>query len=208
MARHEFSPEVVRQLLEQCHRRCCVCHRFCGVKIEIDHIDGAAHKDSGAIDNAIALCFDCHAEVHHYNVSHPKDRRFHPAELKAHRDQWLRLCRERPEMFVHAQPSPEAGTLERLLSELEFNRVLAGAAHVGAQFEMTQFRRAMADGTFGWVPEELKTAIQSAYLAIATANGIFDAFVQKTLTDNTAAAALKRAQLPIDEAIKVLQATL
>ena len=111
-------------------------------------------------------------------------------------------------MFVLAQPSPEAGSLERLLSELEFNRVLAGAAHVGGQFEMTQFRRAIADGTFVWLPEELKVAIQSAYMAMATANGLVDAVAHHAKTDGAADAAMKRAQLPIGKAIKRLQAAL
>ena len=111
-------------------------------------------------------------------------------------------------MFVLAQPSPESGSLERLLGELEFNRVLAGAAHVGGQFEMTQLRRAIADGTFVWLPEELKVAIHSAYMAMATANGLIDAFAHMAKTEGAAEAAIRRAQLPIGEAIRTLQATL
>ena len=111
MTRHEFKQAEVEDLLVKCHRRCCVCHRFCGVKIEVDHINPAAEEGSGDISNAIPLCFECHAEVHHYNPKHPKGRRFSPGELRAHRDQWLSLCANRPEIFVHAQPAPEAGSL-------------------------------------------------------------------------------------------------
>jgi hypothetical protein len=78
LARHDFDQNEVEALLAQCHRRCCVCHRFCGVKIEVDHITGADADESGDISNAIALCFECHAEVHHYNPSHPKGRKFRP----------------------------------------------------------------------------------------------------------------------------------
>ena len=63
MSRHEFRPEEIETLLVACHRRCCMCHRFCGVKMEIDHIEGAAMDTSGDIANAIPLCFECHAEV-------------------------------------------------------------------------------------------------------------------------------------------------
>src|SRR5258706_16050513 len=112
MTRHEFDKAEAEALLVECHRRCCVCHRFCGVKIEIDHIEGADAPESGNISNAIALCFDCHAEVKHYNPAHPKGRRFHPSELRAHREQWLRLCREQPGTFVETQLSVEAGSLQ------------------------------------------------------------------------------------------------
>jgi hypothetical protein len=40
------------------------------------------------LDNAIPLCFDCHAEVEHYNPQHPKGRKFTESELKGHRDAW------------------------------------------------------------------------------------------------------------------------
>ena len=33
-----FDHDEIAELLARCHRRCCVCHRFCGVKIETDHI--------------------------------------------------------------------------------------------------------------------------------------------------------------------------
>lgn len=168
--RHEFDAQDVEALLVRCHRRCCVCHRYCGVKIEIDHIDPATEEDSGDISNAIPLCFECHAEVHHYNPSHPKGRRFRPSELRAHCKQWLQLCSEHPEIFVHAQPPPEAGSIERLLNELEFNQELAKTPPVCGLFEMAQFRRAIADGTFTWLPDDLKSAIQKAYAAIKNAN--------------------------------------
>ncbi len=191
--RHEFKRDEVEALLVACHRRCCVCHRYCGVKIEVDHIDGADTPEKGHIDNAVALCFDCHAEVKHYNPAHPKGRKIHSSELRAHRRQWLALCRERPEMFVHGQPPPEAGSLERLLSELEFNRVLASGLQATVTFEMSQFRRALADGTFIWLPDALKTQIHGAYSAMSLASspgGIRLGMVQK----------------PIDDAIEKLQA--
>lgn len=168
--RHEFDAQDVEALLVRCHRRCCICHRYCGVKIEIDHIDPATEEGSCDISNAIPLCFECHAEVHHYNPSHPKGRRFRPSELRAHREQWLRLCSEHPEIFVHSQPPPEAGSVERLLNELEFNQELAKTLPVCGPFEVAQFRRAIADGTFTWLPDNLKQAIQEAYAAITNAN--------------------------------------
>lgn len=174
------------------------------MKIEIDHIEGAAAQGSGDIANAISLCFDCHAEVHHYNPAHPRGRRFQPSELRAHREQWLRLCREHSAMFVEAQRSPEAGSLERLLSELEFNRHIAGNPRAGGTFELVQFPRAIPDGTFVWLPERLKAEIHAAYGAMVFANGLVQGYFAKSQTENAAIGAMTAAQLPIDNAVRLL----
>ena len=158
-----------KKLLVACHRRCCVCHKYCGVKIEVDHISSATTPGSGHIDNAIPLCFECHAEVHHYNPAHPKGRKFQASELRQHKEQWL-ILRDHPEVFVHSQPPPEAGSLERLLNELEFNLAVAKGGRVAGRFAVIQFQRAIADGTFTWISEKLKNAIMGAYVAINEAN--------------------------------------
>jgi len=83
-----FPSSVVEDVLVRCGRCCCLCHKFCGVKIETDHIVQQANGGTDDADNCMPLCFDCHAEVHHYTASHPKGRKFTPAELKSHRDNW------------------------------------------------------------------------------------------------------------------------
>ncbi|MGO9020866.1 MAG: HNH endonuclease [Syntrophobacteraceae bacterium] len=83
MARKEFHPSVVESVLIKCRRHCCVCGQWCGQKIEVHHI-GSSDDDSE--DNAIALCFDCHADVGHYNPKHPKGRKYSISELKKLRD--------------------------------------------------------------------------------------------------------------------------
>ena len=40
-----------------------------------------------AIDNAIPLCYDCHAKVGHYNVEEPRGNKYKPKELKQRREQ-------------------------------------------------------------------------------------------------------------------------
>ena len=206
MPRHEFAPLDVERLLVACHRRCCVCHRYCGVKIEIDHIETAVAPGAGDIANAIALCFDCHAEVHQYNVNHPKGRRFQPSELRAHRDQWLELCAGRPEMFVHAQPAPEAGSLERLLCELEFNHILTG--HPASRFETVQFRRAIADGTFVWLAEGPKRDIHVAYAAMAHAQAVGEGYAGRSQTESVPRGPLDHARATIETAMKTLRSVL
>ena len=208
MARHEFRQADVDALLVRCHRRCCVCHRYCGVKIEIDHIKSATTENSADIGNAIALCFDCHAEVDHYDSSHPKGPRFTSSELRAHRDQWFQLCQNHPEMFVHAQPPPEAGSLERLLSELEFDRVIAGTGHAAGAFEQTQFRRAVADGTFIWVSESIKSEVHAAYAGMNRAGTVVEIFSTRGQGESAAVAAMQQAAGQIDAAVSILRQAL
>lgn len=208
MVRHEFRPVDVENLLVRSHRRCCVCHRYCGVKIEVDHIETAGSVGSDDIANAIPVCFECHAEVHHYNSGHPKGRRFAPSELRSHRDQWLQLCETHPEMFVHAQPPPEAGSLERLLNELEFNSVLAHAAQAAGAFEQTQFRRAIADGTFTWLAESIKAKVHAAYSSISLAHTAVGIFATRGQSESSAIAAINDAANQIDQAVATLREAL
>jgi hypothetical protein len=56
--------------------------------MELNHIVQASSGGEWTLDNAIPLCFDCHAEVGHYNVQHPKGLKFTATELKKHRDNW------------------------------------------------------------------------------------------------------------------------
>lgn len=39
-------------------------------------------------DNAIVLCFDCHADAGHYNPAHPRGTKYSPDELRLARDLW------------------------------------------------------------------------------------------------------------------------
>jgi hypothetical protein len=177
--RHEFGGKDVESLLVACHRRCCICHCFCGVKMEVHHIDPAGAPASDGVENAIPLCLECHAEVQHYNPRHPKGRKFTAGELRWHKDQWLELCQEHPEMFVASQQPAEAGSLERLASELTFNLRIANYSvdalgQVGALFEVHQFRRAIADGTFTWISDDLRKPIEEAYAAILQANSLVE----------------------------------
>jgi len=146
---------------------------------QIHHIVSAATPASDNVGNTIPLCFDCHAEVSWYNPTHPKGRKFTPGELRQHKEQWLELCRVHPEMFVTSQPQAEAGSLERLANEMTFNLRIANYSkgalqQVGALFEVAQFRRAIADGTFTWISDDLRKRIEEAYAAMLQANSLVE----------------------------------
>lgn len=82
-------------------------------------------------------------------------------------------------MFVASQQPAEAGSLERLASELTFNLQIANycegtVLQVGALFEVAQFRRAIADGTFTWISDDLRKRIEEAYAAILQTNSVVE----------------------------------
>ena len=181
----KFDSKEVMELLVRCHRRCCVCHRFCGVKIETHHID---NPEDGSITNAIPVCFDCHAEIGHYNnVNHKKGRKFQPDELRKHKEQWLDICEKLPGIFSCALRESDDGPLLALLHELEYNLYICDAnteihvpvgeptvdrAFVFTHFDTEHFHHAKT--ALGYFDKSTRTAVIYAYVAMRGANSKFD----------------------------------
>jgi hypothetical protein len=92
-----FPPAVKTQALADCGRCCCICHKFCGTKIECHHIVQEGDGGSNTLDNCIPVCFDCHGDMG-YDDRHPKGTKYRPEELKLHRDRWFEKIR-------HASPA-------------------------------------------------------------------------------------------------------
>jgi hypothetical protein len=141
--------------------------------MEIHHIDQDAHGGGNDPENAMPLCFDCHAEVNHYNDDHPKGRKFTPMELRGHRDQWLLICAEHPQVFVAAVGRAQAGPLEALLDELEFNIAVARSLEpddLGCMFLDEQFKRATESGSITLLDSDVKRAMLDAYVAMNRGN--------------------------------------
>ncbi len=88
MASNKFPPRVKQRAMEACGRRCCLCHKFCGVAMECNHIIRPTNGGKNTFENCIPLCLDCHTEVGHYDNKHPKGIKFTPEELRTHRDRW------------------------------------------------------------------------------------------------------------------------
>lgn len=80
--KYDFDESVKVKVLLWCNRHCCLCGKQSGIGIEIAHLD----PHSSDPDNAIPLCFDCHAAVGHYNREHPRGRKYSIPELKAGRE--------------------------------------------------------------------------------------------------------------------------
>jgi hypothetical protein len=83
----DFSEEIKIKVLLWSYRHCCLCGKQCGTKIEVHHIVPKSKGGTGDPDNAIPLCFDCHAEVAAYQCEHPTGTKFSKKELKARREQ-------------------------------------------------------------------------------------------------------------------------
>ena len=172
-----FPRDQVSELLARCHRRCCICHRFCGVKMETDHIIPKEEGGDDSIENAIPVCFECHAEIHSYNDKHPRGRKFLPHELRLHKDQWLKICGERPDVLVSASRVSDVGPLQALIDELEFNAKIAAksdSADQGCRFHEEQFLRAIHEGSIAILREEIRDAVVDSYVAMGAANRIIE----------------------------------
>ena len=99
-----FSREIADEALVACARRCCICRKFCGTRMQLHHILQEADGGSDTLDNCIPLCLNCHEEVGSYNPKHPIGRKFSSDELKQHRDVWFDFVRRHPERLNN---SPE-----------------------------------------------------------------------------------------------------
>lgn len=83
-----FPDSVAIEALTSCGRCCCICHKFCGTKIELHHIKQKAYGGEDSLDNCIPLCFDCHSDMGKADPNHPKGKRYSTEELIRHRDNW------------------------------------------------------------------------------------------------------------------------
>ena len=77
--------------------------------METEHIVPASQGGPDTIDNAIPLCLECYAEVHLYNDKHPTGRKYHPDELKKHKEQWLKICRDAPQVLIRSPIANDPG---------------------------------------------------------------------------------------------------
>jgi hypothetical protein len=207
-----FNRDDVAKLLAACHRRCCICHRFCGVKIETDHIRPTADSGNDDISNAVPVCFDCHAEIHSYNDKHPRGRKFTSEELTEHKAQWLKVCADKPESMLSAARDGDVGPLQALVDELEYNGTVVQQSQSsnestrGALFHESQFLRAIQEGMISVLAESLKSAILAAYASISCANQHIPAEVNQDVKMQYQGTASINARIAITSAAPLIEA--
>ena len=88
-----FPQSVKEDVLVACKRCCTLCHTFCGTKIEVHHIKQEADGGENTFENAIALCFNCHADMKSYDFHHPKGNKYSENELRRHCEEWYKIAK-------------------------------------------------------------------------------------------------------------------
>jgi hypothetical protein len=123
-----FDPALRTTILLWCDRHCCVCKKACGVNIEVDHIVPQAQGGTDDIDNALPVCFDCHAAIKNYDPKHPRGTKYKQDELRARREQVYE------EFTRHLVPTVNYKITQQLLKALgsvEFPEVRFEITHAG-----------------------------------------------------------------------------
>ena len=142
-----FNEKTREDAMIACGRHCCICHKFCGNKMEVHHI--TPQKDGGedTFENAIPLCFDCHSEVGAYNSSHPKGVKFSKAELKRHRDNWYDCVKRGimagdtiPPLKLLREEGFENTPLVRITSGIQLLNALSGCCGAQHNYEEPKTR--------------------------------------------------------------------
>lgn len=113
-----FPENVTNEALVMCGRCCCICHKFCGTKIEMHHIKQKAYGGDDTLENCIPLCFDCHSDMGKADPKHPKGKRYSEAELKLHRDNWYKK--------VEGFPSDRNGDNDYVADKILFQAICKG----------------------------------------------------------------------------------
>jgi len=152
--------------------------------METDHMKPQAEGGDDSIENAIPVCFDCHAEIHSYNPKHPRGRMYTSDELNKHKERWLRICADLPATtFSKSLKSDrEVGPIQALVDEIEFNVAVAtetSGGRLGCPFQQAGFFRAVSKGSIALLAPELKTALINAYVSVGRADTLARAAAEK-----------------------------
>lgn len=116
------------------------------------------------IDNAIPVCFDCHAEI---ESAGPRGRRFSQNELREHKRHWLRIVESSPASLIQAaRQDSQTGPLEALCAELGYNdRIVQGPLDQGfPPLATKQFDRAVASNALDSLAEGTRQAVLDVYV--------------------------------------------
>ncbi len=143
-----FATSIREEALILSGRHCCLCHKFCGTKIELHHIVHHSEDGDDSLSNCIPLCFDCHADMRSYDHKHPKGTKYTISELFKHRDNWYAKVSASPSVLYNQRShAVDCVVFERIRNALpyrEFIRFLelhdfGGAFHPKIFNQMDEF---------------------------------------------------------------------
>jgi hypothetical protein len=163
-----FPQSIKEDALVACGRRCSICHKFCGLKIELHHIVHQAEGGADTYDNCIPLCFDCHADMRSYDHNHPKGTKYSENELKRHRDDWYAKVEGAGPVTSQPDYTPlDLATLKRILELLPWDgtmRLIDENNFAGFSFEterlsdLYRFLHFCADPSCEFIDADLEAA--------------------------------------------------
>jgi hypothetical protein len=158
-------------------RHCSICHIFCELKIEVHHILQRSEGGDDSFDNAIPVCFNCHADMRSYDHRHPKGTKYTPSELKAHRDRWYEKVRNgsaSDTLTEHAQM--DRRMLARVTKLLPWNGSISfvrthnfeGSFHSSDLVDLDSFLAEREDPAFEFIDPDLEGLRATLAAAIQT----------------------------------------
>jgi hypothetical protein len=119
------------------------------------------------------------------NQPEPPIHRILPDELRPHKEQWLKICREHPETLVSAIRNADVGPLQALIDELDFNATAGRSNHHNIQdgvfhehhcrFHEHKFLRAIHERSISFLRDEIRKLLLEAYRAMGAANVAIEA---------------------------------
>lgn len=114
-----FSEKIRRQALVACRRRCVICGKFKGTKIEVHHLIPVAMGGSNDFDNAIPLCFDCHADIgQKFYREHAKGTKYSVPELKQQRDKFYKMIENNPKLEISVEAAEKLEIIKQIFDYL------------------------------------------------------------------------------------------
>jgi HNH endonuclease len=143
--------------------------------MELDHIIPEGDGGPDTLDNAIPVCFECHAEIHAYNDRHPRGRKYRPEELRQHKREWINLCKRSASVLASLPSKTDVGPVQALIDELEFNKAITAQDDpglMGAHLDVTQFDRCISEGVLSLLAPDIREAIFQAYISSKRVNSL------------------------------------
>jgi len=113
MGSDEIPEDVAAQVLAQCGRCCCICRRFKPIRLQVHHIKQRSQGGTNDPDNLIALCINCHIDVH---SKLPFVRRFSEQEQKLSRNNVYQLIRD-GKLVPDEEPNVRTVTSQPILAD-------------------------------------------------------------------------------------------
>ena len=172
-----WPSQIKEDVLVACGRRCCLCHTFCGPKMELHHIQLQSEGGENSFDNCIPLCFNCHADMSSYDHKHKKGTKYTTTELKRRRDDWYEKVRiSGTNVGSEEFRGLDRSTYQRLRSIISWNATIlflkehdfGGSFRMSRLKELSNFVYECEDPSFEFMNADLEGLRMNLLISIRT----------------------------------------